>query len=819
YRDHLIGDPAANYFYVCEPVHNLVHREVMQPDGLSFHTERLPTETQSEVVASSDNWFRPVYVRTGPDGCLYVADMYRLVIEHPEWIPMDWQRQVDVRSGTDKGRIYRITPAAAKVNAANARRTDLAIPINKLTTEQLVARLGHVNGWHRDISQQQLVWRNDPKSISLLQNTLASTSNTLQKIYGLHTLSLMDGLDSDVLVRLISDHDDHVARCAMKLAEPFLHANPKIKSAIVGRVDLPSTGDSSQQSPSPLHQQAAYTLGQWHDEHASRALVGLANRFSDAYLTAAILTSVNSTNVDSIVAIAADTFPASADPINEPFLSELLRLAILTGDPDGARNVSALYEKCINRMAISHQFKLFASLQAAAEQRGEPSFSQIVRGLQPELAAEAQRIAFDTNSSLSDRVAAIEMLSQEILVGEKWLPLLTAQHPPEVNAATVRAMLTNDESVSKLLASWNSHPPRLRSDILDRLVRKSGTAKLVLRAIEQGSVPLQDFSVIRQHQIRRFDDPDLNAMTEKLFGSSSTNDRRPIVTKYVDASETNGSSDRGLAVFKKHCATCHRLEENGNAVGPDLAALSDKSPRALLTAIMDPNRSIEERYISFNVQTQEGLVYSGAIVEETSTAITLAGPDGKQHTILRNQVEQFASSGLSLMPEGFEKEITTEMASDLIAYLRQQTTPRKLFPGNDPQVAPVRNDGSIRLFAMHAQIYGPNLVFEEKYRNLGFWGSNSDRAVWELDIAKDTTYEVVLEFACDASAAGNRMLLTVGDQSLSHTIESTGTWDNYRSRTIGTITIPAGSTTAVIRSAGPVNSFLMDFTKLSLYPQ
>jgi putative heme-binding domain-containing protein len=290
------------------------------------------------------------------------------------------------------------------------------------------------------------------------------------------------------------------------------------------------------------------------------------------------------------------------------------------------------------------------------------------------------------------------------------------------------------------------------------------------------------------------------------------------VDHYVNSISTAGDLERGTALFKKHCATCHRLNDEGNEVGPDLAALSDKSPRSLLTAILDPNRSIEDRYISYNVLTDDGLVVTGVISEETSNALTLFVADGKQKTILRSEIDSVQSSGISLMPEGFEKELSTDQASDMIAFLQQQTTPRKLFPGNEPRIAPVRNDGSIRLFAVHAQVFGPSLMFEDQYRNLGFWASSHDRAVWELEIPKAGEYSVRIEYACDQNSSGDRFLLTIGDQSISEAIESTGTWDNYGWHSLGTIELKKGSTTAVLRSTGPVSSYLMDYRTIVLSP-
>src|SRR5262249_42029200 len=161
YRDELFGPAFVNNTFVSEPVHNLVHREIMTPKGVTFTSRRADDEQTSEFLASSDNWFRPTMLQTGPDGALWVADMYRHVIEHPEWIPKDWQRKLDLRAGHDMGRIYRVYPVDRKPRA---------IPrLDKLDTAGLVAALDSPSGWQRDIAPILLVRKKDKAAVPLLE--------------------------------------------------------------------------------------------------------------------------------------------------------------------------------------------------------------------------------------------------------------------------------------------------------------------------------------------------------------------------------------------------------------------------------------------------------------------------------------------------------------------------------------------------------------------------------------------------------------------------------------------------------------------------
>jgi putative membrane-bound dehydrogenase-like protein len=170
YRDNLLGDEYYGNSFVCEPVHNLVHRELVTPDGLSFKSRRADDEQASEFLASTDNWFRPTMARTGPDGALYIADMYRLVIEHPTWIPVDWQKKLDLRAGADKGRIYRVVPADKPLRATPR--------LDKLEPKDLVAALDSPNGTRRDLVQQMIVWKRGAEFVAPLRK-LAANSKVL----------------------------------------------------------------------------------------------------------------------------------------------------------------------------------------------------------------------------------------------------------------------------------------------------------------------------------------------------------------------------------------------------------------------------------------------------------------------------------------------------------------------------------------------------------------------------------------------------------------------------------------------------------------
>jgi putative heme-binding domain-containing protein len=149
-------------------------------------------------------------------------------------------------------------------------------------------------------------------------------------------------------------------------------------------------------------------------------------------------------------------------------------------------------------------------------------------------------------------------------------------------------------------------------------------------------------------------------------------DRRKVVAEYEAAiGSLKSDAARGKTLFVKHCAACHQYGGQGHAVGPDLAALGDRSANKLVTSMLDPGQALEPRYMSYAALTKDGQNITGILVAETSASITLAGPDGKREQILRADLDNLQNSGKSLMPDGLEKELSPQDVADVIAYLRE----------------------------------------------------------------------------------------------------------------------------------------------------
>ena len=302
YRDDLFGPAFAGNAFVSEPVHNLVHREIMRPEGLTFRSRR-----RRRRAATASSWPRPTTGSapprwsTGPDGALWVADMYRQTIEHPQWIPQTMQEQIDLRAGSDKGRIYRVYPVGS---------TPRKIPrLDKLSTAELVAALDSPSGWQRDMVQQMLLWKPDPAAVEPLHKLVAESPRPITRTQALWTLELLGKAPAD---EIAARH----ARCARRASAATPCESPKRHLADVARAGRsafwrwPTTRTCRSNCSGPIRWARGTTRGP-----ARRWASLLCAIETIRYLTAAVLSSVNPQN---LAGVTARCWPSPRRPNRRP---------------------------------------------------------------------------------------------------------------------------------------------------------------------------------------------------------------------------------------------------------------------------------------------------------------------------------------------------------------------------------------------------------------------------------------------------------------------------------------------------------------------
>lgn len=819
YRDELFGPLFAGNSFVSEPVHDLVHREIMSPRGITFTSHRAPDEQHLEFLASSDNWTRPTSIQTGPDGALWVADMYRQVIEHPEWIPKDWQERLDLRAGHDKGRIYRVYPVGKKPQA---------IPrLDKLSTAELVAALDSPNGWQRDLIQQMLIQKNDRASIPLLEKQALENSRPLCRLHALCTLDGLNALSSTVLEKALGDSSPGVRRHAVRLSEGSFDKSFELAKIFLKLVDDPDP---------QVQMQLAYSLGESRDPRAGQALGQLALKTADdPYLLAAIMSSVQKDNLGLMIRTVMGP-PLLPESRPSPLLmANLLRMAVALNELSGLAGVllevglapggkHSRWHLAVLAGLLDGLDQMNSSLtKITDESSGE--LKEALKSLEKNFSV-ARNVLANKNADREWQLEAVRLMGrdQEHQAKDRVLlaNLLTLETSPEVQSAAVDALgrIRHDQVPDLLLRGWKAQSPKLRGQVLDVLFRRDDGVQAVVEAIQRKQILAADVDTPRRQRLLQHKNPSIRDQAAKLLAFAVNPDRQKVIESYHSSLTAKGDPEHGKQVFAKSCGACHRLRDVGQQVGPDLASVGDKSPPSLLTAILDPNQAVEARYVNYLATTKNGLTFTGILAAETGTSITLIGTDGKPQNILRKDLDELTSTGKSLMPEGLEKELHPQDVADVIAFIRADVPPpqRKTFEGNKPELVTPLGDGTIRLYPTNCEIYGVNIVMEKQYGNLGFWTSEEDHAIWTVEIPQAGKYAVRLTWACANDSAGNGFVVQAGPARITGSVQGTGTWDDYKSATLGEVNLPAGRHTVAFRSAGKIKGALIDLKELRLAP-
>jgi putative membrane-bound dehydrogenase-like protein len=665
YGDQWLFPPGPQqHAFVCEPVHNLVHHQVLSQQGSSYTSTRAPGEEQREFLASDDGWFRPVMTRTGPDGALWVVDMYRYMIEHPEFLPPEGKAELEpfYRLGEDRGRIYRIVPTG--------KRSGLPPRLDQLTTAELVAALDTANDWQRDTAQQQLMWRADASAVPALEALVREGRLPQARFQALATLAGLNAMGEETVLAALKDQHPAVRRQALRSSEA-LRQTSRLELALFDAVADPD---------GLVQQQLAATLGMWTSPKTAVALAALAmNAPADRYLQSTVLSSIRTENVSAVLRHLLDNGDRVAPAVMQAMLEQAIAtdhhaevLVAIDRLPADARqwtpDQAATFTRIIS--AFAHRQKSFPQIAAKSGAEGSRAMERLAS-----FTTIAREVAADAQATLQQRRIMIEFLGavaenraedRQVLT-----ELLVPQTDTEVQKHAIQrlAALRDADIGTVLLQNWASYTPAIRQQIMQCLVSRSEWTGQLLSAIASGVVAPADIDTTTRQRLLQLPEKALKAQAEKVFAVAGDGDRQQVISRLQGVLKLSGNAAAGKEVFKQKCSVCHRLENVGHEVGPNLAALTDKSPVALLQAILDPSRGVETRYMNYLAITSDGRSFSGILASETGSHITLLMQEGKEQVILREDLEQIRSSAKSLMPEGFERELTPQNLADLLAYL------------------------------------------------------------------------------------------------------------------------------------------------------
>jgi len=682
--DAFPADFVGNHFS-CDPSNNLVHRAVIERDGSRYRAHRAAGEEEREFLSSADTWCRPMNLYVGPDGALYVVDIYREIIEDYSAIPRYLQQQYGLIEGDNHGRIWRVVHESS----GPCDRPQL----NQASDEELVDHLSHTNAWWRENAQRLLIERNATSVQEAIVDVCRNGKTPQGRVHALYTLDGMGRLDAQTARHALRDSHYGVRHHGLRLAEQWINTDADILSIMAGM-----TQDDDPQ----VRLQLAMSLGESDDSRSLDALAQLATQYgNERWMDAAIMSSV-ADRAHQLTArlLAADELTAGSQTLLGPLAAcvgarrqrdeldgLLLAIASVTGAEVHATQITVLAGIAEGLKRGQGDPVTIGDGRKAMEQLWRSENVEVIQlafGLAVQLGLEdselmlsaleySRHVALDQQRQPAERITAIELLANAQWDLRKPLTaLLVTREGPEIQVAAVKAMATNDDGpvAEALLSNWSGLSIDGQEAVTDAVFGRPVWLPQLLDAVEKGTILPTSISALRKAQLLETGDTMLRERAQLLLGSSTSGERAKVVARYQSALELAADPQRGRLLFDKHCAQCHRLENRGFAVGPELSGAVGRPDETLIGDILDPSGDIKPGYAVYTVYMVDGRATTGVLAEESATSVTIRREKGEQDTVLRKDIEEMQGSSKSMMPEGFEKEVAPQDVADLIGYLR-----------------------------------------------------------------------------------------------------------------------------------------------------
>ena len=280
-------------------------------------------------------------------------------------------------------------------------------------------------------------------------------------------------------------------------------------------------------------------------------------------------------------------------------------------------------------------------------------------------------VALDPKQDAEERGVAVRLMARLPWErsGESLLKLALDEATPQLASSALKAVVAypKDEVSVALLAGWSHYTPARRDAVLGALLGASFHLKGVLTAVETKHLPASAFAGVRRRQVLAAKDPAIKALAERLLTVSARPEALADASKALAL--TPAPAD-GRVVFNSICATCHRLDREGYAVGPDLFDIRRQTKENILFHIVNPDAEIAPAFTAYLAETKDGRILSGILIGDTPTSITLRGPLALEVTVLRADLTKLESLPNSLMPTGLEAGLSKQQIADLLAYLK-----------------------------------------------------------------------------------------------------------------------------------------------------
>ncbi len=700
--------------FVCEPTGHLVGAFVMRHDGTQYSSQN-----SFNLLASDDEWSAPIMAEIGPDGNVWVLDWYNYIVQHNP-TPQGFKTgkgnayESDLRDKRH-GRIYRIVPTATAPTTASAGRESAVLSdLSKSSPAELVAALKHQSMERRLQAQRLLIEKGDqsvvPAIIDLVKGQSVDAAGlnpgAIHAIWTLQGLSVVDGQShgSDAVAEAMFHPSPAVQRNAVLASthadlrtnskwvptfysqiERWEQLTPQVQLANLLKIAETTTHEPVGKSLAYLAQRP--TEDRWLTDaltaaacsHAVSFIDGVAEQKEASGLSISIAARAaqhiarGKTTDEELNSLLAAVAKAPAT------VAETLLAGLAEGWPRDHKNkISAEVEQSLlKRLPDLPAGTRGQMVRLATSSWGSEAFAAHIG----EIAKSLLSVVSDAAKSDEQRVEAgkllVDFLPTDGAAVQSLLSVITPQVSKTLAVGLVEAAggSSAENAGDLILSRMASLTPEVkRAAILSLLSRPTSTAAL-LKGVESGKTTLDELTLDQKQALANHPEATIRDRAKKLLsmgGGLPNADREKVVKELHHVTEVTGDPALGKLMFTKNCAKCHMHSGEGNKIGPELTGMAVHPKHELLIHILDPSRSVEGNFRIYTVSTIEGKVLTGMLAGETKTSIELIDTEGKRLPIQREDIDELVAGTKSVMPEGFEKQMTPEELTNLLEFLTQK---------------------------------------------------------------------------------------------------------------------------------------------------
>jgi putative membrane-bound dehydrogenase-like protein len=650
-----------------------VKRDVLSERGSTFVAKHAP-----DFLASADKNFRPINLRWGPDGSIYLIDWHDQNPCH-QAAPDSWDMT--------HGRIYKIQRKGAK--------NEPAPDLSKKTSMELVELLKNNDPWRYRTALRLLKERAARDVAPELEDLLTKSTDDKHSLRALWALFAVGAFDDAVADKALNNKSPWVRSWAIRL----LGESAKVSDKMLKRfTELAEKDDAAL-----VRLQLAATAQRLKSQDTLLLIENLMKHKDDAKdpcLPLMIWLALEPRVVgerDHVLDRLKQN--ATGNPLLlDEIVTRTLRRLVATGKPEdlaacvaflGEVKDSAVRRKSLEALLTALQNRLvdppaewkkvLASLQEDKDQEVARLANRLAVNFRDlEALARALATAQDVKKPMKERIDAVRDLglghpSNALQPLEN---LLKQEHDADLQCEICRSLGTYDqpEIAKAVLVNWKDFAPPVRTEAVNLLSGRKDWAGDLLTAVGKKEVPRTDLNDNTILRIRALKSAQLNKQIEDVWGKvrDTPAELNALIDKMRgDLYESRASFARGAKVFDNQCRKCHKFEGAGHEVGPNLDGAA-RDIEYLLVNVIDPNRVVGAPYFQRIVKLKKGTVKTGLLAAEDDQSITLKTENDALTVILKKDIDEddgITISQKSMMPEGLDKAMSVQDFRDMVRFV------------------------------------------------------------------------------------------------------------------------------------------------------